>query len=143
LAHDTSGAAEGGPHITHSVSLYPVPLPGLLPKEQGRDTGHDTPQQQVQDARLAHVLCILVGLDAGAEGDAAANAAVSKAVTEPLLPGGGLGHPDFERGLSETKLDYPEDSEVQHFGSSFRPKINNEKTRALNHTFRLCIKFFL
>ena len=56
LAHDTGSAAEGSPNISSSVSLYVVPLPGLLPEEEGGDAGHEAAQQAVQQPTLPHVI---------------------------------------------------------------------------------------
>merc|ERR1740124_226445 len=56
LAHDTGSTAEGSPNISSSVTFYVVPLPGLLPEEEGGDAGHEAAQQAVQQPTLPHVI---------------------------------------------------------------------------------------
>ena len=50
-------------HI-HLPHLNVVPLPGLLPEEEGGDAGHEAAQQAVQQATLPQVIGCTVGLAA-------------------------------------------------------------------------------
>ena len=51
--------------VKFNVPLYPhldiVSLPGLLPEQKCRDTGHDTAKQAVEYPTLPHVFCCAVG----------------------------------------------------------------------------------
>jgi len=71
LTVDTGCAAERGSHVSHSAALNVVLLPGLLPKEQGGDAGHQAAQEAAQDARLVQVLCVPVDQTWLAAGSAA------------------------------------------------------------------------
>ena len=58
--------------IIHAIESYYthlniVPLPGLLPEEEGGDAGHDSVQQAVQHPTLPHVIGCAVGQAGQAE----------------------------------------------------------------------------
>ena len=86
LAHDAGSAAEGSPNISSSVSLYVVPLPGLLPEEEGGDAGHEAAQQSVQQPTLPQVISCGICKARGAAQPTAAYPHVSTTAAQALLP---------------------------------------------------------
>ena len=86
LAHDTGGAAEGGANIPCSVPLYVVPLPGLLPEEEGGDAGHDAAREAVKQATLPHIISCGIGKAGSAAHPTTTYPHVSTTAAQALLP---------------------------------------------------------
>merc|ERR1719516_323410 len=86
LAHGAGCTAKRTPDIPHGVPLNIVPLPGLLPQEEGGDARHDAAQQAVEQPALPHVLSCPVGQAGGAAHTTAANTHIPTTVKHTLLP---------------------------------------------------------
>ena len=61
LTGHTGGAADRAHQVPHGAPLYVVPLPGLLPEQQGGDAGEDEAQQAAHQTTLPQVTSRAIG----------------------------------------------------------------------------------
>merc|ERR1719232_2001465 len=86
LALDTERAAEGGAHVSTGASLDVVSVPGLAAQQEGRHAGEEAAEYAAEEAGLVQVLRVPVH-EAGLAASAAhADAAVTAAVDQALVP---------------------------------------------------------